>query len=151
MEERDWTVTSRSDDLPFVRTTAPPYYAAILTTALSTDAADLTGYVEAAAEMADLAAQLDGYLGMEFARDEGCGITVSYWRDLDALRSWRDNIAHVAAQRQGRERFYLGYRVRICHVEREYEWSRPTDSVSRSIRDSDSEPGEGPTGPHWTP
>src|SRR3546814_9719035 len=78
------------------------------------------------------AAQIDGYLGMEFARDEGCGITVSYWRDLDALRSWRDNIAHVAAQRQGRERFYLGYRARICHVEREYEWSRPTRSEAHT-------------------
>ncbi|WP_181698267.1 antibiotic biosynthesis monooxygenase [Nocardia sp. GTS18] len=124
-------MTSWQGDLPFVRTTAPPYYAAILTTALSADTADLAGYVEAAAEMADLAAQVDGYLGMEFARDAGCGITVSYWRDLDALRSWRENVAHVAAQRQGRERFYLGYRARICHVEREYEWSRSTEPGSR--------------------
>ncbi|MEU4707452.1 antibiotic biosynthesis monooxygenase [Nocardia salmonicida] len=112
-----------------------------MTTALSSDAADLAGYFEAAAEMADLAAQIDGYLGMEFARDAGCGITVSYWRDLDALRSWRDNIEHVAVQRQGRERFYLGYRARICHVEREYEWSRPLEPGSQSARDSDSTPG----------
>ncbi|MEV0682249.1 antibiotic biosynthesis monooxygenase [Nocardia sp. NPDC050378] len=117
-------MTSWSAELPFVRGTTPPYYAAILTTALSTEPADLVGYAEAAAEMADLAAQIDGYLGMEFARDEGCGITVSYWRDLNALRNWRDNLEHVAAQRQGRERFYRGYRARISRVEREYEWAR---------------------------
>ncbi|MFC9966771.1 antibiotic biosynthesis monooxygenase family protein [Nocardia ignorata] len=115
--------------LPFVRGTSPPYVAAILTTALSDDPVDLAGYEEAAARMADLATKIDGYLGMEFARDEHCGITVSYWRDLDALRNWRENIEHVAAQRDGRERFYLGYRARICHVEREYEWARPPDLV----------------------
>ncbi|MFE1596993.1 antibiotic biosynthesis monooxygenase family protein [Nocardia sp. NPDC058705] len=125
------------EGLPFVCGTAPPYYAAILTTALSTDAADLAGYVEAAAKMADLAARIDGYLGMEFARDAGCGITVSYWRDLDALRSWRENIEHVAAQHLGREQFYLGYRARICRVEREYEWTRPAewDSPARNDRE----------------
>ncbi|MEV0544357.1 antibiotic biosynthesis monooxygenase family protein [Nocardia salmonicida] len=80
--------------------------------------------------MAALAARIDGYLEMEFARDAGCGITVSYWRDLHALRSWRDNIEHVAAQRLGRERFYLGYRARICHFEREYEWTRQPKSVA---------------------
>ncbi|MEV0432518.1 antibiotic biosynthesis monooxygenase [Nocardia sp. NPDC050413] len=115
--------------LPFVHGTVPPYIAAILTTALSDDPVDLAGYEEAAARMADLAVRIDGYLGMEFARDEHCGITVSYWRDLDALRNWREDIEHVAAQRVGRERFYLGYRARICHVEREYEWARSLELV----------------------
>ncbi|WP_198036967.1 antibiotic biosynthesis monooxygenase [Nocardia sp. BMG51109] len=127
---------SRRADLPFVRGTSPTYYAAILTTALSPDPGDLTGYADAAAEMAELAERIDGYLGMEFARDPACGITVSYWRDLEALRRWRDDIDHLAAQRLGRERFYLGYRARICRVEREYEWTRPPGRTRGPAADS---------------
>ncbi|MBY8863742.1 antibiotic biosynthesis monooxygenase [Nocardia sp. CA2R105] len=117
-------MTASSADLPFVRGTVPPYYAAILTTVLSQDGADMIGYAEVAAHMAELAERVDGYLGMEFARDADCGITVSYWRDLDALQRWREDVDHLAAQRLGRERYYLGYRARICRVEHEYEWTR---------------------------
>lgn len=115
---------SETGPWPLVRGTAPPYYAAILTTVLSPDEHDLGGYAEAASDMLAAAATVDGYLGMEYARDGDSGITVSYWRDLQALRSWREHIAHMAIQRIGQERFYLAYRARICRVEREYEWVR---------------------------
>ena len=58
-------------------------------------------------------------LGMESARED-IGITVSYWRDEQAARAWKDVAAHQLAQQRGRERWYADYRVRIATVHRDY-------------------------------
>ena len=73
--------------------------------------------------MLQLAAQQDGYLGVDSVRDDsGLGITVSYWSDLDAIRSWHDVAEHQQAQKTGRERWYDCFVVRICRVERHYDF-----------------------------
>ena len=95
----------------------PPYYAVIFTSMRT--AADAAGYGEMTAAMERLAAAQPGYLGFESARD-GIGITVSYWRDLDAIAAWKRDVDHLGAQRLGRARWYARYRVRIARVERDY-------------------------------
>lgn len=97
-------------------TPAPPYYAVIFSSLLGDDTA---GYEETARRMLDLAARQSGFLGVESAR-EAVGITVSYWRDLDAIQAWREHVEHTEARRLGRERWYRAYRLRVCLVEREY-------------------------------
>lgn len=101
-------------------TPEPPYYAVIFSS-LRTD--DDLGYAAMAEEMDALAAAQPGYLGHESAR-EALGLTVSYWRDLDSIAAWKRDVAHLAAQRSGRERWYAGYRVRVAKVEREYGFDR---------------------------
>jgi heme-degrading monooxygenase HmoA len=83
------------------------------------------GYGKMAEAMTELAAKQPGYLGVESAREQ-VGITVSYWRDLDAIKGWKRLVDHVAAQRLGRERWYAMYRVRVARVEREYGFSNST-------------------------
>jgi heme-degrading monooxygenase HmoA len=85
---------------------------------------DLAGYDEASERMLEIAKSMDGYLGLEFARSGTLGITVSYWRDLNSLRLWRENAEHLGVQLLGQKRFYQAYRARICLVEREYGWER---------------------------
>lgn len=97
-------------------TPAPPYYAVIFTS-LRTD--DGEGYAEMADRMVELAQLQEGFLGVESVRD-GLGITVSYWRSLDAIKRWKANVEHLAAQRLGRERWYEAFRVRVSRVEKEY-------------------------------
>ena len=83
------------------------------------------GYAQTSEEMARLAAEQPGFLGMESVRnDDGLGITVAYWRDLESIRAWREHADHKMAQQAGRERWYRAYRVRICKVEREYGFDR---------------------------
>lgn len=94
----------------------PPYYAVIFTT-LVTD--NLDEYEETAERMELLAAQQEGYLGIEHARSE-VGITISYWKDLDAIVRWKNNVEHTEARNRGREQWYQQYQLRICKVEREY-------------------------------
>ena len=98
-------------------TPSPPYYAVIFSSVRTeVDAAE---YAAMAARMDELAQAQPGYLGMESAR-EGLGITVSYWRDLEAVAAWKRHADHLMAQQLGRARWYRDYRVRVAKVEREY-------------------------------
>jgi len=76
-----------------------------------------------ASKMESLAKQQQGFLGIESAR-ENLGITISYWKTLDDIKNWRSNLDHIAAQKLGKEQWYHWYKVRICKVEREYEFSK---------------------------
>ena len=96
-----------------------PYYAVIFT---STQTPTIEGYSEMAQKMEDLAKAQDGFIGIESARND-VGITVSYWESLDAIKRWKQHSEHLFAQQLGRERWYNWYHVRICKVEREYEFN----------------------------
>jgi heme-degrading monooxygenase HmoA len=95
-----------------------PYYAVIFTNTRTT--VD-EGYAAMALEMESLARKQPGYLGFESARD-GLGISVSYWESLEAIASWKAVSEHEFAQKEGRRIWYSWYKVRICKVEREYEF-----------------------------
>ncbi|MDN3665148.1 antibiotic biosynthesis monooxygenase family protein [Algibacter miyuki] len=96
-----------------------PYYAVIFT---STQKDDIAGYDAMALKMEALVKTQSGFLGMESARDE-VGITVSYWENLDAIKKWKQESAHLEAQHKGREHWYSWYNVKVCKVEREYDFS----------------------------
>lgn len=98
----------------------PPYYAVIFTTVLSQN---LKGYHEMSHRMEELAKQQQGYLGIEHARLE-LGITVSYWKDLDCILKWKNNVEHTEARKMGKEKWYEQYQLRICKVEREYGFQK---------------------------
>ncbi|MGB5645897.1 antibiotic biosynthesis monooxygenase family protein [Muriicola sp.] len=97
-----------------------PYYAVIFTTLRTKED---HGYEEMAARMEMLAARQPGFLGFETARSE-IGISVSYWDSLEAIRQWKDQGEHLLAQKKGKEVWYQWYKLRICVVEREYEFSQ---------------------------
>ena len=109
---------------PFAATPGPPYFAVIFTRLAS---ADVDGYDAAARRMLELAADQDGFLGVESASEpSGVGITVSYWRSQDAIAAWRDHAEHTIARETGRARWYDGYELRVARVERASRWRRPT-------------------------
>lgn len=100
------------------KTPAPPYYAVIFTSERTTQEEE---YELTADRMVQLASMQDGFLGIESARNE-IGITVSYWKDLESIRKWKLNTEHLAAQQNGRKKWYECYKVRICLIERDYEY-----------------------------
>lgn len=103
----------------FARLPKPPYYAVIFSSTHRADAAP--GYGETAQRMVELAQQQPGYLGIESTRGEdGFGITVSYWDSEEAIRNWKQQLDHADARRQGRERWYQHYELRVAKVERAY-------------------------------
>ncbi len=98
------------------KTPHPPYYTVIFT---SIRTAGDQGYSDTSKRMMELAAQQEGFLGVETAREE-LGITVSYWRDLTSIKRWKENAEHTIARAKGRTKWYSAFRVRIALVEREY-------------------------------
>lgn len=102
------------------KTPKPPYYAVIFTSILG-DFKE--GYSEMADLMVSLAEKQKGFLGIESARD-GLGITVSYWKDLESIKIWKENIDHRVAQEKGRKDWYKAYMTRISKVERDYSFNR---------------------------
>lgn len=98
------------------KTPKPPYYAVIFSS-LRTDIDE--GYAEMNELIDSIAPHQDGFLGIESVRQE-LGITVSFWRDLESIKKWREQQDHKAAAKQGREMWYKSYKVRICKVERDY-------------------------------
>lgn len=93
-----------------------PYYAVIFTSKL----ANTIGYSQMALQMEELAQKQAGFMGMDSAREE-VGITVSYWKDLESIQAWKQNVDHLNAQKLGKKNWYESYSVRIAKVEREYE------------------------------
>lgn len=93
-----------------------PYYAVIFT---SVRTEGDKGYAEMADRMVELAQQQDGFLGVESARNE-VGITVSYWRDLESIKRWKEHAEHSFAREKGRSEWYKSFKTRIAKVERDY-------------------------------
>lgn len=97
-----------------------PYYAVIFSS-MRTDIDD--NYSEVADKMVELAKVQDGFLGLEFARNE-LGITVSYWRDLESIKKWKENTDHSIAREKGRKEWYSAFKTRIAKVERDYSFDK---------------------------
>ena len=107
-------------------TPEPPYYAVIFTS-LRTDGDD--GYSRMADRMVELAAQQPGFLGVESVKEaSGLGITVSYWKDEEAIKAWKSHLEHAVAQRLGKAKWYAAYSLRVAKVERASTMARTNDS-----------------------
>ena len=101
-------------------TPKPPYYAVIFTSIKTNE--DIN-YTKMSNKMIELAKKQHGFLGIESARNE-LGITVSYWDNLEAIKNWKLNVDHIEAREKGRSTWYKKFKVRICKVERDYEFER---------------------------
>jgi heme-degrading monooxygenase HmoA len=97
-------------------TPSPPYYAVIFTSVRSQGD---HGYSEMSDRMVALAKKQPGFLGVESSR-EYLGISVSYWKDLDSIRCWKEHAEHTLARKKGREVWYRQFKTRIAKVERDY-------------------------------
>lgn len=95
-----------------------PYYAVIFT---SVRTEGVHGYEAMAERMVELARLQDGFLGVESARNE-IGITVSYWRDLESIKKWKEHSEHQMARENGRKIWYEAFKTRIAKVESDYEF-----------------------------
>ncbi len=89
-------------------------WAVIFISRLKTDA---PGYAETARRMVELVETMPGFLGHASWRDEeGRGVTISWWRDEESIRRWRDHPEHVQARRRGDVDWYADWHVQICRI-----------------------------------
>lgn len=50
----------------------------------------------------------------------GVYLSLSWWRDDDAVARWRRAAGHRAGQREGRSEVFADYRIRVVQVLRDY-------------------------------
>lgn len=98
-------------------TPAAPYYAVIFSSVRTNSD---QGYGQAATQMLELAREQPGFLGVESAREDGLGITVSYWASEAAILAWKRQAEHSQVREQGRTTWYSAFHTRVCKVERDY-------------------------------
>jgi heme-degrading monooxygenase HmoA len=80
-------------------------------------------YFDLAAELRPILDTIDGFISVERFQsitDPGKILSLSVFRDEDAVRAWRNTIEHRAAQAKGRGKYFAKYRLRIAHVLRDY-------------------------------
>jgi heme-degrading monooxygenase HmoA len=68
-------------------------------------------------------AKIDGFISVErFASltEPGKILSLSFWRDEEAVRAWRNVEAHRSIQGAGRATIFADYRLRVAHVLRDY-------------------------------
>jgi heme-degrading monooxygenase HmoA len=93
-------------------------------------------YLDLAAGLNDIVKGFDGFISIERFESisaPGRFVSLSFWRDEEAVRKWRNVQQHRAAQAKGRKGIFDSYRLRVCSVIRDYEMNKrdqaPHDSV----------------------
>ncbi|KUM01644.1 antibiotic biosynthesis monooxygenase [Chromobacterium subtsugae] len=80
-------------------------------------------YLQWAARLAETLPGVDGFLSIErfqsLARPDAL-LSLSFWRDEEAVAAWRNLESHRAAQAAGRGKFFADYRLRVAAVVRDY-------------------------------
>jgi heme-degrading monooxygenase HmoA len=104
-------------------------------------------YLDLAGELRPLLDDIDGFISIErfvSLSDPSKILSLSFWRDEEAVAQWRNLSAHRDAQRAGRAGVFENYRLRIARVVRDYGLydraqapgdSRSVHSDSRSIHE----------------
>ena len=80
-------------------------------------------YLGIAAGLKPLLGTIDGFISVErfeSLSEPGKLLSLSFWRDEEAVSAWRNVEAHRQAQAAGRSGVFEDYRIRIAHVLRDY-------------------------------
>jgi heme-degrading monooxygenase HmoA len=80
-------------------------------------------YLQIAADLKPTLETIDGFISIErFASltTEGKILSLSFWRDEDAVKRWRNVEQHRIAQARGRGGVFQDYRLRVAAVIRDY-------------------------------
>jgi heme-degrading monooxygenase HmoA len=80
-------------------------------------------YLEIAARLKIELERIDGFISVERFQsltDPDKLLSLSFWRDEDAVAAWRQYAAHRAAQAACRAGIFRDYRLRVASVVRDY-------------------------------
>ncbi len=80
-------------------------------------------YLDLAGELRAELETIDGFISIERFESlttRGKLLSLSFWRDEEAVSAWRNVEAHRAAQKAGRGGIFADYRLRIGHIVRDY-------------------------------
>ncbi len=80
-------------------------------------------YFDLAAELKPELERIEGFVSVERFESlttPGRYVSLSFWRDEDAVARWREHADHRAAQEAGKAGIFAHYRIRVAEVLRDY-------------------------------
>jgi heme-degrading monooxygenase HmoA len=80
-------------------------------------------YLAIATELRSDLATMDGFISVERFQsltDPDKLLSLSFWRDEEAVKTWRNQVHHRESQAKGRGGIFADYRLRIAATLRDY-------------------------------
>ena len=68
--------------------------------------------------------KIDGFISVERFESTTTPsrfVSLSFWRDEAAVKSWREHAGHGAAQAKGKAEIFTDFRIRVAEVIRDYD------------------------------
>ena len=93
-------------------------------------------YLSIAAELRPLLETIDGFISVERFQslsDPDRVLSLSFFRDEEAVKAWRNTVEHRQAQKAGRGGVFADYRLRIAHVVRDYGMFERAEAPADSL------------------
>jgi heme-degrading monooxygenase HmoA len=94
-------------------------------------------YMALAAQLRPELEKAEGFISIERFESlatPGKYVSISFWRDEECVRRWRNVSLHREAQKKGRAGIFSGYRLRVAQVLRDYGMDEraqvPADSAA---------------------
>ena len=94
-------------------------------------------YLDHAARLRPELEKMDGFVSVERFQsitDPGKMLSLSFWRDEEAVRCWRNEVHHRESQAAGRAGVFADYRLRIASVVRDYGMTQRRDEAPDDSR-----------------
>lgn len=94
-------------------------------------------YLDIAASLRPLLDGIDGFISIERFESlsaPGKILSLSFWRDEQAVEQWRRLEVHRAAQTRGRAQIFADYRLRVAAVIRDYGMNERAQAPADSRR-----------------
>ena len=92
-------------------------------------------YFDLAAALKSDLEKIDGFISIErfeSLTNKGKYLSLSFWRDDEAVRRWRNLEPHRSAQAKGRGGIFADYRLRVASVVRDYGMKDRADAPKDS-------------------
>lgn len=92
-------------------------------------------YLSIAASLRAELETMDGFISVERFQsitDPGKLLSLSFWRDEDAVKRWRNSVHHRESQTAGRGGVFADYRLRVASVDRDYGLNRRDEAPQDS-------------------
>ena len=78
-------------------------------------------YEKMALKMRDLAINEHNCIDFISCSKGGQEVSISYWKNMGHIKSWKNNIEHLEAQELGRKKWYNSYKIEITKIEHSYK------------------------------
>jgi heme-degrading monooxygenase HmoA len=94
-------------------------------------------YKSLAEGLAEDVREFEGFISIErfeSISNKGKFVSLSFWRDEECVRKWRNLQKHREAQREGRGGIFKSYRLRVANVLRDYTRDERGEAPSDSLK-----------------